>query len=217
MVGRIAGVSSSETRERLLRAGAAAFETDGYEGTRVADIAAAAGFSNGALYSHFGSKTELLAEALRAHGSQQLAALFLDDPDRSVIDLLVAIGRNLVDPARRPAGLVAEALVAARRDPDVASMMGEHLAERETWLMGLIGSAQADGILDDGVSAEVLTRFCLMVLLGSLLLPAADLAPVDLDDWSAFISRLASALRPTGSAPFPSPSPSHAPYPEEAP
>lgn len=189
-------MTSSETRERLLRAGALAFETDGYEGTRVADIATAAGLSNGALYSHFGSKAELLAEALQAHGSQELAALFLDDPDRTVIDLLVAIGGRLVDPAHQPGGLVAEALVASRRDPDVAEKMSHHLADREEWLIGLVGAAQADGLLDPAVSPEVLSRFCLMILLGSLLMPSVGLPPVEVDDWTAFISRLAAALVP---------------------
>jgi AcrR family transcriptional regulator len=64
-VGRIAGVTAAETRRRLLRATAEVFAAHGYEGTRVADIVAAAGVSNGALYAHFGSKAELLAEALR--------------------------------------------------------------------------------------------------------------------------------------------------------
>ncbi|HET7014110.1 MAG TPA: TetR family transcriptional regulator, partial [Streptosporangiaceae bacterium] len=55
-MGRIAGVSPAETRERLLAAAAEVFAERGYDGTRVADIAAAAGVSNGALYAHFGSK-----------------------------------------------------------------------------------------------------------------------------------------------------------------
>ena len=58
-MGRITGVSPAGARERLLRAAAAAFQSQGYEGTRVADIATGAGVSNGALYSHFDSKTEL--------------------------------------------------------------------------------------------------------------------------------------------------------------
>jgi hypothetical protein len=48
-MGRIAGVTAAETRERLLRAAADVFAERGYDGTRVADIAAAAGVSNGAL------------------------------------------------------------------------------------------------------------------------------------------------------------------------
>ena len=55
-MGRIAGVTAAETRERLLRAAADVFAGQGFEGTRVARIAAAAGVSNGALYAHFASK-----------------------------------------------------------------------------------------------------------------------------------------------------------------
>ena len=41
-MGRIAGVTAAETRERLLLAAADVFAERGYDGTRVADIAAAA-------------------------------------------------------------------------------------------------------------------------------------------------------------------------------
>ena len=142
-MGRITGVSPAETRERLLRAAAAAFQAQGYEGTRVADIASGAGVSNGALYSHFGSKTELLAEALRAHGSTELASLFLDDPDRSVIDLLVTVGRGLVERSPDHGALVVEALVAARRDGEVAEMMGGDLRRRDNWLAARVREGQA--------------------------------------------------------------------------
>src|SRR6516162_10074454 len=117
LMGRIAGVTATETRERLLRAAADMFAERGYDGTRVADIAAAAGLSNGALYAHFASKAELLVGALRAHGRRLLADLFATDPSRSVTDLLLVAGRRL--PRRRdPSGyLIVEALVAARLDP----------------------------------------------------------------------------------------------------
>jgi AcrR family transcriptional regulator len=42
-MGRIAGVTAAETRERLLRAAADVFAAQGFDGTRVAGIAAAAG------------------------------------------------------------------------------------------------------------------------------------------------------------------------------
>ena len=72
-MGRIAGVTAEETRERLLLAAADVFARRGYDGTRVADIAMAADVSSGALYAHFGSKAELLVAALRRHGRQLLA------------------------------------------------------------------------------------------------------------------------------------------------
>jgi hypothetical protein len=64
-MGRIAGVTAAEVRERLLRAAADVFAQRGYDGTRVADIARAAGVSNAALYAHFDSKAGLLVEAVR--------------------------------------------------------------------------------------------------------------------------------------------------------
>src|ERR1700756_4668874 len=67
-MGRIAGVTAAETRERLLLAAADVFARRGYDGTRVADIAAAAEVSPGALYAHFGSKAELLGAGLRKDG-----------------------------------------------------------------------------------------------------------------------------------------------------
>ena len=42
-MGRVAGVAAADTRERLLLAAADVFAERGYDGTRVADIAAAAG------------------------------------------------------------------------------------------------------------------------------------------------------------------------------
>src|SRR4051794_3688761 len=147
-MGRIAGVTAAETRERLLRAAADVFAQRGYDGTRVADIAAAAGVSNGALYSHFGSKAELLVGALREHGRRMLADLFAADPDRSITELLLVMGRWL--PRRRdPQGyLVVEALVAARRDDDVARLMHGYVGERADWLAGLVRLGQQGGELD---------------------------------------------------------------------
>jgi AcrR family transcriptional regulator len=94
-MGRIAGVTAEETRARLLRAAADVFAQRGYDGTRVADIAAAADVSSGALYAHFGSKAELLVAALRTHGRQLLADALAAGPDQPVTDLLLLIGRGL--------------------------------------------------------------------------------------------------------------------------
>jgi AcrR family transcriptional regulator len=198
-MGRVAGVTATETRERLLRAAADAFAEQGYDGTRVADIASSAGVSNGALYAHFGSKAELLVGALRAHGRRHLADMFAADPGRSVAEMLLTIGRRL---RRRPdAGgyLLVEALVAARRDQDVARPMRDYMGERADWLAQLIRTAQASGELDPGVSAAALAHFCLLLTMGSALVTPESHA-VDENEWAELLTRLMAALAPPQSS-----------------
>jgi AcrR family transcriptional regulator len=196
-MGRIAGVTAAETRERLLRAAADVFAERGYDGTRVADIAAAAGVSNGALYAHFSSKADLLVDALRTHGRRLLADLFATDPNRSITELLLAIGRWL--PRRRdPRGyLIVEALVAARRDQDVARPMRDYIGERADWLSELVRLAQAGGELDPVLSPNALAHFCLLLAMGSALVPPALHAVGD-EEWAALLTRLVAALTPPG-------------------
>jgi len=192
-MGRIAGVTAGQTRERLLEAAADAFASRGYDGTRVADIAAAAGVSNGAIYAHFASKADLLVGALRTHGRRLLADLFAADPDRSVTDMLLTVGRWL--PRRRdPRGyLIVEALVAARRDEDVALPMRDYVGERGDWLAGLMRVAQQDGEIDSGLSPNALAHFCLLLAMGSALLPP-DLHAVDDGEWATLLRRVVAAL-----------------------
>jgi AcrR family transcriptional regulator len=198
-MGRVAGVSAAETRQRLLRAAADVFAERGYDGTRVADIAAAAGVSNGALYAHFGSKAELLVGALREHGQRMMADLFAADPDRSIADLLLVIGRWL--PRRRDAQgyLVVEALVASRRDDDVARLMHGYVAERADWLVELVRAGQRSGDLDDALSPDALAHFCLLLAMGSALV-RPELHGVDGAEWSALLTRVVTALAPQQSS-----------------
>jgi AcrR family transcriptional regulator len=195
-MGRIAGVTAAETRERLLRAAADVFAERGYDGTRVADIAAAAGVSNGALYAHFASKADLLVAALRAHGRHQLADMFAADPDQPVMELLLAVGRWL--PRRRDARdyLIVEALVAARRDEDVARPMREYVGERADWLAGLMRLAQAGGELDPALPPAALAHFCLLLAMGSALI-TPDLHAIGEEDWAALLARVARAFTST--------------------
>jgi AcrR family transcriptional regulator len=199
-MGRIAGATAAETRARLLRAAADAFAERGYDGTRVADIARAAGVSSGAMYAHFASKADLLVGALRAHGQRQLADLLAADPDRSVTDVLLVIGRGL--PRRRDAGgfLIVEALVAARRDQDVAAAMREYVGEDAGWMAGLMGVAQAAGEIDPRLSPDALAHFCILLAIGSALV-SPDLHAVVDQDWAALLARVVAGLAPSPDGP----------------
>ncbi len=196
-MGRVAGVTSAETRTRLLRAAADEFAARGYDGTRVADIAAAAGVSNGALYSHFGSKAELLVAALRAHGGRVLADMLAADPDRRVADMLLQAGQMLPRHPDDRSYLGVEALIAARRHEDVAGPMRGYAGDHASWLAGLVEAGQASGELDPGLSPDAVAHFCLLLGFGSSLL-TDQLHAVDEQSWSALLERVVGALLPAG-------------------
>jgi len=194
-MGRIAGVTAEQTRERLLLAAVDVFARRGYDGTRVADIAEAADVSSGALYAHFGSKAELLVAALRAHGRRLLAEALAAEPGRPVTDLLLRIGRRL---PRRPDArgyLIVEALVAARRDEDVAGPMRDYIGERADRLAELVRAAQDGGELDPSLSPGALAHFCLLLAMGSALV-TPDLHAVSEEEWAALLTRVIAGLAP---------------------
>ncbi|MFC8043163.1 TetR/AcrR family transcriptional regulator [Nocardia sp. NPDC057353] len=68
---------AAETRRRILRAATELFARNGFHGTGVAEIGAAAGVQRGALYYHIGSKEELLWHILRDY-----TALMLTEAER---------------------------------------------------------------------------------------------------------------------------------------
>ena len=201
-MGRIAGVTAAETRERLLRAAAEVFAERGYDGTRVVDIAAAAGVSNGALYAHFGSKAELLVAALRAHGRQELADLLAADPSRPVTELLLEVGRDLPRRHDSQGYLGVEAMIAVRRDTDVAELMRDYMGERGDWLAGLVQAGQASGELDPALSPGALAHFCLLLAMGSSVVTPGVHA-VDETEWAALLTRVVGALVPPEQTPPP--------------
>jgi AcrR family transcriptional regulator len=189
-MGRIAGVTPEETRERLLDAAARVFELKGYGGATVAQIAKEAGVSSGAIYAHYSTKAELLVDALRAHKERATAALFPPGRRTNVAALLVALGARLGTRDQEATALLAEALLASRRDADLARVLATALGEREQLMVALISRGQTAGELTDDVSPESAARFALMLGLGSMLVRTLDLPETDAADWTAFIHRL---------------------------
>lgn len=81
-------VGADELRERLLRAAAAVFARQGYDGTKIMDIVRESGLSTGAVYGRFRSKNDLLREAIVSRSSSA-ARLGADGVER-VADLIAA-------------------------------------------------------------------------------------------------------------------------------
>ena len=193
-MGRIAGVTPEETRERLRDAAVRVFELKGYEGATVAQIAREAGVSSGAIYAHYAGKAELLVDALRAHRQRAVAAVLASDGRTDAATLLVALGSRLGTREVAPTALLVEALLASRRDAELAQVLAAALGEREEVLAGLIAGGQAEGSIAGDLPAATAARFALMLSLGSMLVRSLDLPATDPDDWAAFMRRLIDAF-----------------------
>ena len=194
-MGRVAGLSPERTRERVLDAAAAVFAECGYDGARMAQIARAADLSVGAIYNHYPSKAELLAAVVERHSADDLARLLADDRPAGVLDLIAARGETL-DQGPPEAPLLAEMILAARRDPEVAEILLRETAGREGLMADIVRFGQSAGDVVADVDPAVVARFCLMLGLGSLMVRALDLPSTDSDAWASFINRLVDGFRP---------------------
>ena len=77
---RYDGEHKARTRERVLKEAAAAIRADGSDRVGVAAVMARAGLTHGGFYAHFGSKEDLLSEAVGYMFADRYAA-FLQDVD----------------------------------------------------------------------------------------------------------------------------------------
>ena len=67
--------SQARTREKIVEAARALVAQRGLGGASIRDVAAAAGFSQGAFYSNFASKEAVLLELMRRHMAEEAASL----------------------------------------------------------------------------------------------------------------------------------------------
>lgn len=194
-MGRIAGVTTEETRERLLAAAAAVFARLGYAKASISDITAEAELSSGSIYAHFGSKAELFVATLRAHSAREIEHLLGGGDAIDVAALIAARGATLDRRTAREGSLVVEAIVAAKHDPQVAGLLRQAFGDREQRFSTLLRAAQDAGGIDATVSSDAAARLILVIALGSLLVAALDLPPVDHDGWSELITSLVDRFR----------------------
>ncbi|AZF19081.1 TetR/AcrR family transcriptional regulator [Pseudomonas sp. R3-52-08] len=60
---RVSKAKAQANREHIVETASVVFRERGFDGVGVADLMAAAGFTHGGFYKHFGSKADLMAEA----------------------------------------------------------------------------------------------------------------------------------------------------------
>lgn len=140
-------VAESDTRERLVRAAADVFREKGYPGSRVQDIARRAGFTSGALYSHFSSRAELLAEAIAVENSE-LMRLLSDGLGTVRSATPTELSDTLADYIRLDQSptdqLLLDGFALCAREPDARVRIGEALRDLVAELVELLDSMPSD-------------------------------------------------------------------------
>ncbi len=119
------------TRQKIIETAAARFRRDGIAATGIAGLMADAGLTHGGFYAHFGSKEELVREALDAAAVASRARLERASGDGN--PRLEAYIRSYLRPAHRDApeqGCFVAALGAelARHEPETQAAVLEKIA-----------------------------------------------------------------------------------------
>lgn len=70
---KVTKAQAQANRAHIVETAAALFRERGYDGVGVADLMAAAGFTHGGFYKHFGSKADLMAESAACGVAQTVA------------------------------------------------------------------------------------------------------------------------------------------------
>lgn len=181
-MARRAGTTAAGTRELLLDAGARLFAAHGYDHTTTAMIAAAAEVTTGTIYAHFRNKSALFVAVLKERGRPGLDdILAAADPD-TVLDRLAEVGKELPDRVDRSA-LFVEAAIAAKRDPELAQLIADVIADGERSLREAMPDTPA-----------AVARLVTTLVLGSAASNSVPLEPIDAAEWRDLIETLVGRL-----------------------
>jgi len=166
--------TSPTIRERILDAAFNAFMRLGYGGTSTAQIARLARVSKRDLYAHFGSKQAMLAGCVAERAARMRRPLDLPTPgDRNSLHrTLIEFGVVVVRELSRPEVLATYRLAIVEVDnaPDLAITLDRHgRAANVEALIGLLTTARAQGLLDEGEPAEMARLFLSLLMGGGLL------------------------------------------------
>jgi len=168
---RAARAEGREARDELLAAALQVFARRGYQQAGVDEIAAAAGYSKGALYWHFSGKEELLMalleERIDARMREMVALLESAPPDRDMsLEASREFARRLS--SQRDAVLLErEYWSLAIRDPELRA----RYAERQRRLRGALAGALEErarhlGTPDLPMPAEDVARIVMSIIGG---------------------------------------------------
>jgi len=169
--------SGDETRTRILVAAATLIAERGWGSVTTRAIAERAGVNQALVHYHFGNMDSLLREAVLARLIPEIQALadeLLDDrpfPD-GIHRTMQQLGRFDFD--SEVGILMAEALLRATRDEDIAAAMGDVMSSWSALLEPRLVTAQERGMVRDDIDAGSLAHIIGAILDGFLIQRMAD-------------------------------------------
>jgi len=166
----------ASARDALVDAALAEFSEHGYETATVADIAARAGVTTGALYAHFSSKLELLMAAIGLASPSEYAATLARALAMPVGEASAELDEELALKGSRRV-LLLDVIVVARRDPAVAATLRRGFEAYLNATMRVTEEGVASGAVDPVLAPSALARFGAAVSLGNLVLEALGERP----------------------------------------
>ncbi len=157
---------SSNKRERILEAAVRVFAKHGFHGTRVSEIAKAAGVADGTIYLYFKSKDELLVSLFEDRVERLLAFLETELPRaKSAPDKLrrvIEIQLGLLDGERDLAEVVTVILRQSTK------LMKEYAAPKFTAYLDTIGRVVAEGQAAGELRTDVSPHLAARAIFGAL-------------------------------------------------
>jgi len=136
------------------------FWQHGFEATSIQQLCTAMELQSGSVYAAFGSKRDLFVAALRSYAETVSAEAVerINAPRSGVQGLTDYFGHlidAMVDGRRRWGCLITNSVVElAERDPELAGMLANHLANLRVSFAGALARARAAGELRPGVGPE---------------------------------------------------------------
>ena len=164
---KVTKAQAQANRAHIVETASTLFRERGYDGVGVADLMAAAGFTHGGFYKHFGSKADLMAEAAACGLTSSAAAVADLDVQAFVSEYLSRAHR---DGPGQGCTLAALCTDAARQTDAVKAAFAAGIEARVATRATQEGQAQRDpddaararriALMAQAVGALVLSRSC---------------------------------------------------------
>ncbi len=183
------------TRAALLEVAAELFAERGYVQSSVRDIARRGEVSSGAIYGHFRSKADLLAEAISLRTAGELEARSMGSSGEvDYVETLTRLGREVAQ-RRRLRALIVQGAAAAQTDEETRTRLrDEQAAHLDVWLEGYERDRDQMGI-HRSVDMQAALLYTWAAELGLGVLESFGIEPRSTDGWADVHNRLARSLK----------------------